>query len=81
MSEKIRPVPAKKAIKALESLGFVQVRQKGSHLFMQHPDGRTTVIPIHSGQDLGKGMVKKLMEDVRISRKEWLELLSSLILF
>ena len=81
MSEKIRPVPARKVVKVLESLGFVQMRQKGSHLFMQHPDGRTTVIPIHSGQDLGKGMVKKLMEDVRISRKEWLELLSSLILF
>ena len=81
MSEKIRPVPARKVVKVLESLGFVQVHQKGSHLFMQHPDGRTTVIPIHSAQDLGKGMVKKLMEDARISREEWLELLSNLILF
>ena len=81
MSEKLKPVPAKKAIKALESLGFVQVRQKGSHVFMQHPDGRTTVVPVHGGQDIGKGLVRKLLHDVKISRDEWLELLKNLIIF
>ncbi|MDW7731501.1 MAG: type II toxin-antitoxin system HicA family toxin [Methanolobus sp.] len=81
MSEKIRQVPAKKVIKVLESLGFVQVRQKGSHVFMQHPDGRITVIPVHSGKDLGKGLVWKLLQDVKLSRDEWLELLKSLIIF
>jgi len=70
MSEKINPVPARKAIKVLESLGFVQIRQKGSHLFMQHPDGRSTIIPIHSSQDLGKGLVRKLLQDAKISRDE-----------
>lgn len=81
MSEKLKPVAAKKVIKALESLGFAQVRQKGSHVFMQHPDGRTTVVPVHGGQDIGKGLVRKLLQDAKISRDEWLELLRSLILF
>ncbi|XMB89888.1 type II toxin-antitoxin system HicA family toxin [Methanosarcina hadiensis] len=31
--DKIVPLPSKKVIKALESMGFVQIRQKGSHLF------------------------------------------------
>ncbi len=81
MSGKLKPVAAKKVIKALESLGFVQVRQKGSHVFMQHPDGRTTVVPVHGGQYIGKGLVKKLLQDAKISRDEWLELLKSLIIF
>jgi predicted RNA binding protein YcfA (HicA-like mRNA interferase family) len=37
---KIKPLPAKTVIKALEKIGFKQLRQKGSHLFMRHPDGR-----------------------------------------
>nr|WP_321496797.1 type II toxin-antitoxin system HicA family toxin [uncultured Methanolobus sp.] len=81
MSDKLKPVAAKKVIKALESLGFVQVRQKGSHIFMQHPDGRTTVVPVHSGKDIGKGLVRKLLQDAKLSRDEWLELLKSLIIF
>lgn len=75
------PIPAKKVIKALEDLGFVQIRQKGSHLFMQHPDGRTTVIPIHAGKDIGKGMLRKIINDVKISRDEWINLINSLIMF
>ena len=37
--------------RVLRRLGFVPVRQKGSHLFYRHPDGRTTTIPQHKGRD------------------------------
>jgi predicted RNA binding protein YcfA (HicA-like mRNA interferase family) len=80
MTGKIIPIPAKKAIKALESLGFTQIRQKGSHLFMQHPDGRTTIIPIHAGKDIGKGLVRKIINDAKISRDGWIELINSLLI-
>ncbi|WP_292372277.1 hypothetical protein [Methanosarcina sp. UBA411] len=30
---KILPIPVKKAVKALENIGFEQIRQKGSNLF------------------------------------------------
>lgn len=36
--DKIKPVSAKKVIKALEKMEFQQIRQKGSHLFMRHPE-------------------------------------------
>ena len=47
--DSIKPLSIKKIIKALEKIGFQQIRQKGSHLFMRHPDGRTTIITVHHG--------------------------------
>ncbi len=72
--DKIKPLPARKVIKSLEKLGFQQIRQKGGHLFMQHPDGRTALIPA-PGEDIGKGMIKKIINDARIARDAWLELI------
>jgi len=30
--------------------GFLNIRIKGSHHFLRHPDGRATVVPIHAGR-------------------------------
>ena len=76
--DKINPLSQKKVIKVLEKIGFAQVRQKGSHLFMRHPDGRTTLITVHPGEDIGKGMIRKIINDARITRDEWLELIETL---
>ncbi|MBS3124605.1 type II toxin-antitoxin system HicA family toxin [Candidatus Woesearchaeota archaeon] len=38
----------------LEKKGFVPIRQKGSHRFYEHSDGRTVVVPIHSNKDIGR---------------------------
>ena len=76
--DKINPLTPKKVIKALEKIGFAQVRQKGSHLFMRHPDGRTTLITVHPGEDIGKGMIRKIINDARLTRDEWLELIETL---
>jgi predicted RNA binding protein YcfA (HicA-like mRNA interferase family) len=40
---------AKTIEKVLVKLGFEPVRQKGSHVFYRHPDGRTTTVPFHAG--------------------------------
>ncbi len=73
--DKINHLPVKKVIKALEKIGFQQIRQKGSHLFMRHPDGRTTLITVHPGEDIGKGMIRKIINDAKITREKWLELI------
>jgi len=44
----------------LEKEGFVSVRQKGSHRFYRHPDGRTTVVPIHANRDISRGLLVSL---------------------
>ena len=74
-SLKLKPVEAERVIKALAKIGFQSVRQKGSHLIMKHPDGRSTVVPVHPGEELGRGILMEIMNDVGISRKEFLELL------
>ena len=60
----------------LRKIGFEVLRIKGSHHFLRHPDGRTTVVPIHSGETLGPGLLSKILRDVEKTRDELEELLS-----
>ena len=69
-------VTGKSVILALRKLGFDVQRVKGSHHFHRHPDGRTTVIPVHSGESLGPGLLAKILRDVERTRDELEELLS-----
>ncbi|MGQ0552697.1 MAG: type II toxin-antitoxin system HicA family toxin [Planctomycetota bacterium] len=50
----------------LERLGFRVLRTRGSHQFLRHADGRTTVVPIHAGETIGPGLMKKILRDVRL---------------
>jgi predicted RNA binding protein YcfA (HicA-like mRNA interferase family) len=65
----------KEIIIALRSAGFEVVRIKGSHHFLQHPDGRVTVIPIHSGEIIGPGLMSKILLDCDLSREEFQRLI------
>ena len=65
---RIVPLPANKVVKALEKLGFEQIRQRDSHLFLRHPDGRTTIVPVHSTENIGTGMINKIIKDSKITR-------------
>ena len=62
-------------IKILKKLGFEEIRQRGSHKYLKHPDGRATVIPVHSGQDIGRGLLKKILNEIEISRDDFLKLI------
>ena len=72
---KLRPVTAERVIKALRKAGFVVVRRRGSHVFLRHQDGRATVVLVHKGEDLGRGLLRKIIHDVELTREEFLELL------
>ena len=69
-------VTGKSLVLALRKLDFDVKRIKGSHHFLRHPDGRTTVIPVHSGESLGPGLLAKILRDVEKTRDELEELLS-----
>ena len=73
---KFKPVKAGKIIKVLDHLGFVSVRQKGSHLIMKHGDGRIAVIPIHSDEEIGRGLLQEIIRGAKITREEFLDLLN-----
>ncbi len=61
---------ASQLIKALRKLGFEVVRIKGSHHFLQHPDGRCTVVPVHRGETIGRGLLAQILRDCELSREE-----------
>jgi predicted RNA binding protein YcfA (HicA-like mRNA interferase family) len=47
----------------LEILGFTVIRQKGSHVRMKSTDGRYTTVPVHSGEDVPKGLLRKIIRE------------------
>lgn len=61
---------ARKLIKIIQKFGFAKVRQEGSHIFFKHPDGRTTVVPFHQGKDIGKGLLREIMKDCKLTPKD-----------
>ena len=60
---------------ALGRAGFEVVRVKGSHHFLRHLDGRTTVVPVHSGETIGPGLLNKILHDTDLSRDDIVSLL------
>jgi len=67
---KLKIITSAKMCKLLDGGGFVAIRQKGSHRFFQHPDGRTTVVPMHAG-DLDRTLVRKILKDIEMSIDEY----------
>jgi len=63
-------IKTRELLHILKKLGFLEIRQKGSHLFMEHPDGRTTLIPMHD--EIRSGLLIKIIkEDIKISKEEF----------
>ena len=73
MSEKLPVLSGKEIIKALAKVGFVPIRQKGSHVFLRHADGRRTVVPLH--EEVNKSTVMDIIEQTKLTRGEFLKLL------
>ena len=64
------PLPilsAPRLIGALELAGFVAVRQRGSHVRLKHPDGRVVTVPSHGAQDIGRGLLRKILRDAELT--------------
>ena len=75
---KLPSLTGEEIIKALAKAGFNKVGQKGSHVKLSHPDGRTTVVPIHKSESIGKGLMGKILTDVDMSREEFLKYLRNI---
>ncbi len=62
-------------IGALREAGFVVARVRGSHHFLQHPDGRITVVPVHSSEQIGPGLLLKILADCELTPEDLRRLL------
>lgn len=65
----------KELLSVLKKAGFEVLRIKGSHHFLQHRDGRSTVVPVHSGETIGPGLLAKILRDCDLSRDQFQKLL------
>ncbi len=65
----------KELIKALQKSGFVIIRVRGSHHFLRHSDGRCTVVPMHSGENIGRGLLAQILRDTELTKEELKQLL------
>ena len=66
---KLPQVSATELIRAFQKMGFSKISQKGSHIKMQDPQGRTAIIPNH--KTVKPGTLKKgILNPLGISVEE-----------
>ena len=70
-------VGGQQLIDALARGGFRMIRVRGSHHFLRHTDGRTTVVPVHSGETIGPGLLNKILRDCQLTVADLLKLLDA----
>ena len=73
---RIPSLTARKIVQALKRIGFIEDRQKGSHLVLINPQTKArTVIPIHAGKTIKKSLARAIIHDAKLSVEEFLKLL------
>jgi len=70
----LKSYSGKELLSILKKAGFEIIRVKGSHHFLRNQDGRSTVIPIHSGENIGIGLLMKILKDVELTKEEFLNI-------
>ena len=63
----------KEVVTILERLGFVEVRQRGSHRQYRHADGPGTTVPFHAGRDISPILLRQIVKDVGLTLEEFLK--------
>ncbi|MEK6809696.1 MAG: type II toxin-antitoxin system HicA family toxin [Nanoarchaeota archaeon] len=71
---KLPRLTGKELAKIVERLGFIYSHTTGSHMIYKHPDGSRTTIPHHSGEEIGPGLLNKIIKhDLQIDREDFLK--------
>ena len=71
---RLRRVSGREAVRALERLGFEQVRQRGSHIVLkkQTQEGAVgCVVPMH--RELAVGTLRGILKQARVTPDEFME--------
>lgn len=74
---KLPLVDSRTAIKILELKGFKIIGQSGSHVQFKNEKGTIITVPVHPGMDIGRGLTRKIIRDLEISREEFVDLVNS----
>ena len=63
----------KEVVAILEKLGFIEVRQRGSHKQFRHPDGRCTTVPFHAGRDISPILLRQIAKEIGLTVETFLQ--------
>lgn len=72
---KLPSLTGKEVITALGKAGFEVGRVRGSHYILIHSDGRRTVVPVHSGETIGTGLMTQILRDCQLDKEDFRNLL------
>ena len=64
--KQLHPAKARYTIKALSRIGFSARHTKGSHVFLKHTDGRTTVVPVHQREEIDRTLLRKIAAGIEL---------------
>lgn len=62
----------REVVALLQGLGFIEIRQRGSHKQFRHADGRNTTVPFHPGRDIAPTLLRKIARDIGLTVEELL---------
>ena len=68
---KLSPIRSRDLFRILSDLGFELRRQHGSHTIWAHEDGRVTVVPVHGSEEIGRGLLRQILRDIKLSPDEF----------
>lgn len=68
---KLRLIDAGRMEKLLFRLAFEKIRQKGSHAFYRHSEGRTTTLPHHKGRVLARPLIREILREIEITVEQY----------
>lgn len=71
---KIPVLKPREIVNKLESIGFKEVRQRGSHKQYRHPDGRCTTLPFHTGRDISPILLRQIIKYIELTIEEFLQI-------
>lgn len=71
---KLSPIRSRELLRILYKVGFITVHQKGSHLRLEHPDGRKATVPMHSGEKIQVGLLRSILRDVNMTPEQFNEI-------
>ncbi len=74
MPPKLPPISGEEAVRVLKRLGFVPIRQRGSHLVLkkQMPEGELgCVVPLH--KELALGTLRSVLRQAGVTPEEFVK--------
>jgi predicted RNA binding protein YcfA (HicA-like mRNA interferase family) len=70
MTRRLPSFTGRQLVGILGRAGFEVIRIRGSHYVLRHSDGRRTVVPVHSGDTIGPGLLAQILRDCELTREE-----------